>query len=73
MTINSISSQSSVLAEQKGVSSEDLLTTLEENAPAELQGVDNLREIVTQSATQTGVPAVAAGPSRVRPGRAAAA
>jgi len=57
------------LAEQKGVSSEDLLTTLEDNAPAELQGADDLREIVTQIATQTGAPDGPGGPGGPPPGR----
>lgn len=42
------------LAEEQGVSEDDLLAALKENAPPELQGSDDLDEIVQQIANQTG-------------------
>jgi lambda repressor-like predicted transcriptional regulator len=58
------------LAQDKGVSSEDLLTALEDNAPKELQGRSDLREIVTQIANDKGGhgPGGAGGPGGPPPG-----
>lgn len=42
------------LAEQQGVSSEDLLSALEEGAPADLKDRADIREIVTKIANDTG-------------------
>jgi hypothetical protein len=42
------------LAEQRGVSSDDLLSALEEGAPADLKDRADIREIVTRIAHDTG-------------------
>ncbi|WP_243058214.1 hypothetical protein [Nocardioides sp. SR21] len=58
------------LAEQKGVSSEDLLTALEGGAPADLKDRSDLREIVTRIASETGAhgPGGPGGPGGPPPG-----
>lgn len=58
------------IATEKGVSSEDLLSALEENAPDDLKASGNLREIVTQIAEQSGPmgPGGPGGPGGPPPG-----